>query len=85
MRQTLATTRLPIEIAFNRMGGVEVKDDKLLFPTSLIYGVLASVIFHPLNKDEKIPDSYWISVRSFKMFISELWGREDLAERIMNS
>jgi hypothetical protein len=84
VRQTLATNRLPIEIAFNRMGGIEVRDDKLLFPRSLIFGLLASVVFHPLNKEEKIPDRYWLNVRDFKMFVSELWGREDLAERIMN-
>jgi hypothetical protein len=26
---------------------------------------------------------YWISISDFKMFISELFGRQDLAERIM--
>ena len=84
VRQTLGTSRLPIEIAFNRMGGIEVKNDKLLLPTSLMFALLATVVFHPLNKDEKIPDRYWLNVRDFKMFVSELWGREDLSERIMN-
>jgi hypothetical protein len=84
IRQTLATSRLPIEIGFNKIGGIEVKGDKLLFSSVLIFGLLESVIFDPINKDEKIPDRYWVNIWDFKMFVSELWGREDLAERVMN-
>lgn len=75
--------RLPEGFAFNTTGEFEVRDGKLLLPDSLIYGLLGSVIFHPTNKDETTPDKYWLSVADFKMFISEFWGRQDLAERIM--
>ncbi len=84
VRQTLATSRIPIEIGFNQVGGIEVKDDKLMFTKTLIFGLLESVIFDPVNKDEEIPARYWVNIWDFKMFISELWGREDLAQRVMN-
>jgi hypothetical protein len=84
VRQTLATHIIPVEISLTRMGMIEVKDDKLIFPQSLTFSLLGAVVFHPVNKDEKIPDRYWINIWDFKMFVSELWGREDLAERIMN-
>ena len=84
VRQTLATSRIPIEIGFTKVGGIEVKDDKLLFSNILIFGLLESVIFNPINKDEQIPHRYWVNIWDFKMFVSELWGREDLAERVIN-
>ncbi len=83
VRQTLITSRIPIEIGFNRVGGIEVVEDKLLFPKSVIFALLESAIFHPLNGDQIVSDKYWINIWDFKMFVSELWGREDLARRIM--
>ncbi|NJM52663.1 MAG: hypothetical protein HC846_04245 [Blastocatellia bacterium] len=84
VRHTLSTRRLPLEIGFARFGGITVENDKLLFPKSLLFAILGSVIFSPVNKDEKVPDNYWINIWDFKMFTSELWGRMDLAERVMN-
>lgn len=81
--QSLAIGKLPPAFAFNSNGKFEVKSGKLLLPIGLVTGLLGSVIFHPTNKDEVIGDKYWISISDFKMFISELWGRDDLAERIM--
>lgn len=83
VRQSIGTRRVPVEVAFNNMGILEVKNDKLIYPKSLIFGILAPVVFHPVNKNEIIPDRYWLNVWDFKMFVSELWGRMDLAERIM--
>ncbi len=34
-------------------------------------------------KDEIISDNYWFNISSFKMFVSEFWGRIGLAERIV--
>lgn len=83
MQETLANGKMPAEFAFNRAGVFEIKNEKLLLPSALVCGLLGSVIFHPVNKDQTIPDKYWINISDFKMFISELWGRRDLAERIM--
>lgn len=83
VRHTLATHRLPLETAVNDVAKFEVKNDKLLLPRSLFFALLGSVVLHPVNKDETIPDKYWIHIWDFKMFISELWGRMDIAERVM--
>lgn len=83
IRETLRLGKMPGQFDFNSAGVFEVKDNKLLLPSALVCGLLGSVIFHPVNKDENISDKYWISISDFKMFISELWGKRDLAERIM--
>lgn len=81
--KTLAARRMPPEFTFNSTGTFEVKDGRLHLPIGLANGLLGSVIFHPLNKGEAIGEKYWISINDFKMFVSELFGRNDLAERIM--
>jgi len=83
VRDSLKFGRLPAEFAFNSTGTFEVKNGKMLLPRGLVNGLLGSVIFHPINKDETIGEKYWMNISDFKMFISELWGRADLAERIM--
>ena len=83
LSQTLKTGRFPNEFAVNSTGTFEVKQGKLFLPIGLINGLLGSVIFNAVNKDETIGEKYWISISDFKMFISEFWGREDLAERII--
>jgi hypothetical protein len=83
MVETLKHRQLPAEFAFNSTGKFEIKNNKLLLPSGLVCGLLGSVIFHPTNKMEEIGDNYWISISDFKMFVSELFGRQDLAQRIM--
>lgn len=83
IRDTLKFGQMPAEFAFNSTGSFEIKNGKLLLPRGLVNGLLGSVIFHPVNKDETIGEKYWMNISDFKMFISELWGRADLAERIM--
>lgn len=81
--QTLKIKKLPDVISLNSQGTFEIKNNQLLLPEGLVSGLLGVVIFHPSNTEEVIGDKYWISISDFKMFISELWGRTDLAERIM--
>lgn len=80
--QTVIGGRLPGAFTFSNIRS-ETNAGKILLPVNLIWGLLASVIFHPSNKNEMIPEKYWFSVGDFKMFISELWGRRDLVERII--
>lgn len=81
--ETLKFNKMPAEFTFNSTGQFEIKNNRLLLPSGLVCGLLGSVIFHTTNKDEAIGDKYWISISDFKMFISELFGRKDLADRIM--
>ncbi len=83
LRETLRTGRPPAAFAFHANGKFAVRDDRLFLPAGLLTGLLGAVVFDPVNRDEKIGGDYWISISDFKMFVSELWGRRDLAERIM--
>jgi hypothetical protein len=83
VNRTLQLGLMPAEFGFNSTGTFEIKDGKMLLPIGLVCGLLGSVIFHPSNAGETIGDQYWISISDFKMFVSELFGRKDLAERIM--
>ena len=83
INQTLFIGKLPPEFALNSNGFFEVKDNKLFLPNTLLGGLLGIVIVQPINKDETVPGKYWMNIADFKMFTSELWGRIDLAERIM--
>ncbi len=74
---------LPPPFAVGRRGVFEVADGKLLLPVGLLNGLLGAVIFDPSNTEQSIEGDYWIAISDFKMFISELWGRRDLAERII--
>ncbi len=84
VRQTLAMKRMPIALGFVKQGGMMVEGEKLLMPKSLIFAMLAAVILNPINKDESVDDKYWLNLWDFKMFISELWGREDLLKRMID-
>ena len=83
VHQTAVSGKLPAAFTFNSNNFLETNIGKVLLPVNLIWGLLASVIFHPANKSETIADKYWFRIADFKMFISELWGRRDLAERII--
>jgi hypothetical protein len=84
VRHTLSTRQMPLEVGFSRFSNIRIENDKLLFSPNLLFAILGSVILHPVNQGEKVPDKFWISVRDFKMFISEMWGRMDIAERVMD-
>lgn len=83
IHQTLMTGKMPAQFAFASTDVIEIKRNRLLLPVSLLGGLLGVVIVQPVNKDETIDEKYWMNIADFKMFISELWGRIDLAERIM--
>lgn len=84
VRQTAQMNRLPAQFKFHSGGAFEIRGNQILVPASLIGGLIGIVIFQPANLGESVPDKFWINVSDFKMFISEFWGRIDLAERIMN-
>lgn len=81
--ETLKFLGLPDTYGVSGGGAFEVRDGRVLLPSGLVCGLLGSVIFHPVNAGESIGEECWISISDFKMFVSELFGRHDLAERIM--
>lgn len=58
-------------------------EGNLILNSGLIWSLISTVIFSPCNKMEFIAEHYWLQVGEFRMFISELWGRMDIAERIV--
>jgi len=84
VRQTALMGKLPAQFKFHSGAAFEIRNNQIFIPASLIGGLVGIVIFQPVNEGETVPDKYWINVSDFKMFISEFWGRIDLAERIMN-
>ena len=59
------------------------QNGNLVLNQGLVWGIVSAVVFAPVNKGESIPDTYWLKVGQFTNFISELWGRVDLAKRIV--
>lgn len=82
--QTAAMGRLPAQFKFHTGSVFEVRGNQISIPASLIGSLVGIVILQPVNKGETVPEHYWINISDFKMFVSEFWGRIDLAERIMN-
>ena len=81
IKQNLITKSMPIGFSFQQAMFFELQNEEILVPNRFVYGLLGTAIFHPLNADEKIMDNYWLEFGSFRMFITELWGRNDLLER----
>lgn len=84
VRQSAAGGRTPAQFKFHHGSQFETRGQQILVPASLIGGLVGVVIFQPVNRDQRVPDKYWINVSDFKMFVSEFWGRIDLAERIVD-
>ena len=83
INQTLQFGQLQPHFSFNSTGEFEAKGGRMLLPNGLPTALLGTVIFHPINSDETIGEKYWFNFGDFRMFVSELFGRQDLAERII--
>lgn len=76
------TRKFPDRFLFRLQNGFEIVDGELCVPFTVISGLVGIAVVHPVNSDESISDKYCMSIADFKMFISELWGRIDLAVRV---
>ena len=83
VRQTALTGNLPAQFRFHAGKQFAVGGNQILVPHTLVGGLVGIVIFQPVNLGETVPDNHWLNISDFKMFVSELWGRIDLAERVM--
>jgi len=62
--------------------GTNKINGNLILPKKLIWGLLGAVIFCPINNNEKIEKTYWISLYDFKFSIDKIWGQLDIAQKI---
>jgi len=75
------------KVSWNQMIslGIDNSSGNLILNPKLIWGLIGIVVFSPVNRGETIPDQYWLIAGGFRMFISELWGRIDIAKRIVKN
>ena len=61
------------------------KEGNLNISPSFIWGLALCVITCSVNKDEKVGDSCWISMASFKYLINDLWGKRNSVKNMIKS
>jgi len=83
VRHNIVSNGMPVGFGFNPANDFAFQHDRILIPERLVLGLIGVVIFCPINSDENIPGDYWFEFGGFRMFVSELWGRSDLVERVM--
>lgn len=66
---------LPDDLKFTEENRITTKDGTLIMPSSLIYGLIASVIVSPANHDEHAPLEGTLNLGCFPVPINKLWGR----------
>jgi len=81
--QTLELGEVPRHFKFNWAGEFVAKPGQLFLPSGLPSALLGTVIFSPVNGGETIGERYWFSVGDFRMFVTELFGRQDIMDRII--
>ena len=83
VRHNFSTNGMPVGFGFNSINNFALQHNQILIPERLVLGLIGVVIFNPINVDENIQGDYWFEFGGFRMFVSELWGRSDLVERVM--
>ena len=61
------------------------KDGNLNLSPSFIWGLALAVITCEVNRDERVNDTCWISMVTFKYLINDLWGKRDNVKTMIKS
>ncbi len=73
---------IPNNFEFSDVDMITMRKDHLIFPKRLIWGLLAIVVFCPVNEDERTDDGYYLSIFQNQFHINDFWGMEDVAKHI---
>lgn len=73
---------IPLNFEFSDIDQITLKKDHLIFPKKLIWGLLAVVVFCPVNVNEVTDDGYYISIFENRFLINDFWGMEDVARQV---
>jgi len=79
----LHAAELPSDLKFTNEGVIKVKDNSLILPASLIFGLIVAVVVSPTNAGESIGDSYTLNFRDNHQKLNELWGNKLELETLM--
>lgn len=73
---------VPKNFEFSDIDMITLKKDHLVFPKRLVWGLLAIVVFCPVNASELTDDGYYISIFQNQFHINDFWGKEDVAKHV---
>jgi len=68
--------------SFIEGNSIILSGNTIALPKKLIWGLLAVIVFCPINAMQRTSDGYWLSLFEHKFVINEAWGKEDLIRRI---
>jgi hypothetical protein len=52
-----------------------VRNGAIRLSDRIIFGLLAVAVLAPVNKGQRVPDGYWLSLGDVKLVINDWWGR----------
>lgn len=73
---------VPENFEFSDVDMITVNKDHLVFPKRLIWGLLAPVVFCPVNETELTEVGYYISIFQNRFHINDFWGKEEVARHV---
>lgn len=74
------------KIVWNRFVPMAIdKYGNLNISPSFIWGLALAVITCEVNKDERVKDTCWISMATFKYLINDLWGKRENIKTMIKS
>ena len=76
------SAELPPTLKFVDENKFQVKNELLVLPSSLVYGLIAAVVVCPENTDQTILDDYGLNVRGFQIKLNDLWGKKQELENL---
>ena len=71
------SAELPSSLIFTNEGKLEVREGRLVFPDSLIYGIIVAVVVCPANSDQSISSGYRISMSDNSLELNDFWGQRE--------
>ena len=69
----------------NEYRTMELGQQVLNMPDTIIFALLAVAVFSTVNGDQKINRDYWLSCGETKFIIDQWWGRENDAKKYFNT
>ncbi len=67
---------LPSDLKFIDKGMISVKNNSLVLPVGFIYGLLATVVVSPSNKNQRTSSNSIFNIHGSKISLNELWGNK---------
>ncbi|MEJ1296898.1 MAG: hypothetical protein RPU34_07195 [Candidatus Sedimenticola sp. (ex Thyasira tokunagai)] len=68
--------------SFHKENTILLADREITFPASVVWGLLAIVVFCPENREEETAPGYWIGFHENRLVINDFWGNEDIARHL---